>query len=53
MGIGKTLLSKLLEKADTLNLDVTIDLPTDFEYFSRSLYLENFKPTMQRFIRKK
>jgi GNAT superfamily N-acetyltransferase len=53
MGIGKTLLAKLLEKADKQNLDVTIDLPEETGFFSRSLLLENFKPGMQRFIRKK
>jgi len=53
MGIGKTLLSKLIEKADEKNLDVSIDLPSETDFFSRSLLLENFKPLMQRFIRKK
>jgi len=52
MGLGKTLLAKLLEKADKLKLDVTVDVPIDSEFFSRSLLLENFKPTMQRFVRK-
>jgi GNAT superfamily N-acetyltransferase len=51
MGIGKTLLSRLLEKADILKLDVIIDLPSGFDYFSRSLHLENFKPIMQTFFR--
>jgi len=53
LGLGKTLLSKLLEKADKQNLDVSIDVPKDTDFFSRSLLLENFKPSMQRFIRKK
>ncbi|MCL2721922.1 MAG: GNAT family N-acetyltransferase [Treponema sp.] len=53
MGLGKTLLAKLLEKADKNNLDVTIDLPVETDYFSRSLLLENFKPVIQRYIRKK
>jgi ribosomal protein S18 acetylase RimI-like enzyme len=53
MGIGKTLLVKLLEKADKQNLDLSIDLPAEAQFFSRSLLLENFKPCMQRFIRKK
>jgi len=52
LGIGKTLLSKILEKADRLKLDIIIDLPIESEYFSRSLYLENFKPFVQSFIRK-
>jgi len=53
MGLGKTLLSKLLEKADKQKLDVSIDVPKDTDFFSRSLLLENFKPSMQRFVRKK
>jgi len=53
MGLGKTLLLKLLEKADTCKFDVTIDLPSELDFFSRSLLLEEFKPCMQRFIRKK
>ena len=53
MGVAKTLLSKLLEKADEQNLEVSIDLPAETDFFSRSLFLENFKPDMQRFIRKK
>jgi len=52
MGLGKTLLAKLLEKADKLKFDVSIDVPKDTDFFSRSLLLENFKPAMQRFIRK-
>jgi len=53
MGIGKTLLSKVAEKADKKNLDISIDLPAETGYFSRALLLENFKPVMQRFVRKK
>jgi len=53
MGIGGTLLVKLIEKADKQNLDLAIDLPSEADFFSRSLLLENFKPCMQRFIRKK
>ncbi|MDR0322408.1 MAG: GNAT family N-acetyltransferase [Treponema sp.] len=53
MGIGKTLLAKLLEKADERGLDVTIDLPSNVDFFSRSLHLENFTPCMQRFVRRK
>ena len=49
MGIGKTLLAKLLEKAGEQT--VTIDLPVGMEHFSRALHLEDFKPCMQRFIR--
>jgi len=51
MGIGKTLLSKLLEKAG--DQSVVIDLPAGCEYFSRVLYLENFTPVMQRFVKSK
>jgi len=51
LGIGKMLLTKLLETADEKKLDVTIDLPCESAFFSRSLLLENFKPGMQRFIR--
>lgn len=49
MGIGKTLLAKLLEK--TGGQTVTFDLPAGYEYFSRTLHIENFKPVMQRFVR--
>jgi len=52
LGLGKTLLAKLIEKADKLKLDVTIDIPSDADFFARSLLLENFKPAMQRFVRK-
>jgi ribosomal protein S18 acetylase RimI-like enzyme len=52
MGLGKTMLAKLLEKADEKKLNVVIDLPAEADFFSRSLLLENFKPVMQRFIRK-
>ncbi|MDR2542634.1 MAG: GNAT family N-acetyltransferase [Treponema sp.] len=53
MGIGKLLLSKVLEKADHLKLEATIDLPSESDFFSRTLYLESFEPCMQRFIRKR
>ncbi|MCL2210715.1 MAG: GNAT family N-acetyltransferase [Treponema sp.] len=52
MGIGKTLLSKVIEKADENKLDISIDIPFETDFFSRSLLLENFKPVMQRFVRK-
>jgi len=51
MGLGKALLGKVLEKADEQKLDVTIDLPSSSEFFSRSLHLENFQPVMKRFLR--
>jgi ribosomal protein S18 acetylase RimI-like enzyme len=50
MGIGKTLLAKLLEKA-AAGQGVIFDLPAGCEYFSRALYIENFKPVMQRFVK--
>jgi ribosomal protein S18 acetylase RimI-like enzyme len=53
IGLGKTLLAKLLESAENHKLDVTLDLPAETDFFSRSLLLENFKPCMQRFIRRK
>jgi len=53
MGIGKTLLSKVLSKADENNLDVSIDVPKETEFFTRSLLLENFEPVVQKFYRKK
>jgi ribosomal protein S18 acetylase RimI-like enzyme len=49
MGLGKTLLAKLVEKAG--NKKIVIDLPIGIDYFSRSLHLENFKPFMQRFVK--
>jgi len=52
MGIGKMLLARLIEKADEKKINVSIDVPFEFDYFSRSLLLEGFKPCMQRFIRK-
>ena len=52
MGIGKTLLEKIAEKADREKLEVIIDLPFESDFFSRTLHLENFKPSMQRFVRK-
>jgi len=52
MGIGKTLLEKITEKADKEKLEVTIDLPVESDFFTRTLHLENFKPYTQRFVRK-
>jgi len=52
MGIGTTLLEKIVEKADKEKLEVIIDLPVESDFFSRALHLENFKPYMQRFVRK-
>jgi GNAT superfamily N-acetyltransferase len=50
MGLGKTLLAKLLEKAQNNKINITIDLPEDLSFFSRSLHLENFIPFTQRFV---
>jgi len=52
LGIGKTLLSKMIEEADKKGFDVKINLPLKYEYFSRTLFLENFRPISQEFIRK-
>jgi ribosomal protein S18 acetylase RimI-like enzyme len=52
LGLGKALLSKLLEKADAQKFTVTIDLPSGTEYFARSLHIEDFKPCVQRFVRR-
>jgi ribosomal protein S18 acetylase RimI-like enzyme len=49
LGLGKALLAKFLEKTQDLKLNITIDLPAGTEYFERSLHLENFKPSVQRF----
>jgi len=49
LGLGKALLAKLLEKTRNCGFCITIDLPASTEYFARSLHLENFKPSVQRF----
>jgi ribosomal protein S18 acetylase RimI-like enzyme len=52
LGLGKALLSRLLEKADERGItSVTADLPAETENFSRALRLENFTPCVQRFVR--
>ena len=61
LGLGKGLLSRLLEKADSWAdyakdsarkiSSVTFDLPAGQEYFSRVLLRESFKPCVQRFCR--
>ncbi|MDR0444629.1 MAG: UPF0158 family protein [Treponema sp.] len=48
LGLGKALLAKLLEKTDG---QVSIDLPSSAEGFSRALHLEGFKPCVQRYIK--
>jgi len=49
LGLGKALLAKLLEKTQNCGFCITIDLPAGIDFFSRSLHLENFKPSVQRF----
>jgi GNAT superfamily N-acetyltransferase len=52
LGLGKTLIARLLERADSLHIpDVIIDLPAGQEYFSRALLRESFKPRVTRFYR--
>jgi GNAT superfamily N-acetyltransferase len=50
MGIGKALLAILLEKINNQSV-ITIDLPQGFDFFSRALHMENFKPCITKFIR--
>ncbi|MCL2800868.1 MAG: UPF0158 family protein [Treponema sp.] len=52
MGLGKTLLAKLIKTADEEKLDVSIDVPAKSDFFTRSLLLENFKPVTQTFVRR-
>jgi GNAT superfamily N-acetyltransferase len=52
LGLGKTLIARLLEQADRLNIrDVIIDLPAGQDFFSRALLRESFKPCVTRFYR--
>jgi GNAT superfamily N-acetyltransferase len=52
LGLGKALISRLLEKADSRNIsNVIIDLPAGQEFFSRALLRESFKPCVQRYCR--
>jgi len=53
LGLGKTLLSKFLEKADEQKFAVTIDLPAGMEHFARTLHLEEFKLCIQKFARER
>jgi len=52
LGLGKELIAKILKNADEKKLDVTIDIPAQIDFFTRSLLLENFKLISKRFIRK-
>jgi len=49
MGLGKTLLSKFLEKTE--GKTVTIELPVKSEFFARSLRLEGFRAVSYKFKR--
>jgi ribosomal protein S18 acetylase RimI-like enzyme len=50
LGIGETLLTKLLESLDPKEIDqVLLDLPSGTEGFSRVLHRESFKPYMVRY----
>jgi len=49
MGLGKTLLSKLLEKTEEKT--ITIEVPVESEFFARSLHLEGFKMVSYKFKR--
>ena len=52
LGLGKTLIARLLEKADNQNItNVIIDLPAGQEFFSRALLREAFKPCVTRYHR--
>jgi len=52
LGLGKTLIARLLEKADSMNIpNVIIDLPAGQDFFSRALLRESFKPCVTRFYR--
>jgi len=52
LGLGKALLSRLLEQADSEKiLHVIADLPAGQEHFARALLRENFSPRVQRYCR--
>ncbi|MDR2921734.1 MAG: GNAT family N-acetyltransferase [Treponema sp.] len=52
LGLGKELVARLLEKADSLNIaNVVIDLPAGQEFFSRALLRESFRPCVMRYCR--
>jgi GNAT superfamily N-acetyltransferase len=52
MGLGKTLIARLIEKADSLNIaNVIIDLPSEQDFFSCALLRESFKPCVTRYCR--
>ena len=52
LGLGKSLLTRILEQADTQKIKQTIiDLPAGQDYFARVLLREFFKPHVQRYGR--
>jgi ribosomal protein S18 acetylase RimI-like enzyme len=52
LGLGKALIARLLEQADSEKTPkIIIDLPAGQEHFSRALLRENFKPGVQRYYR--
>ena len=52
LGLGKSLVARLLEQADSQKIpQVIIDLPAGQEYFLRVLLREFFKPAAQRYVR--
>jgi GNAT superfamily N-acetyltransferase len=52
LGLGKALLARLLEQADSEKIShVIIDLPAGQGHFSRALLRENFNPSVQRYCR--
>jgi len=53
LGLGKTLLARLLKQADSRNISrISIDLPAESETFSRVLSREDFQPVVTRYCRK-
>jgi GNAT superfamily N-acetyltransferase len=54
LSLAKTLIVRLLEKADRLNItNVIIDLPIEQDFFSRALLREEFKPCVTRYHRER
>jgi len=52
LGLGKSLLERLLEQADSEKLPpVILDLPAGQGHFARALLRENFAPCVQRYCR--
>jgi len=52
LGLGKTLITLLLEKSDKLKIpDIVIDLPSEQDFFARALLRESFKPRVTRYYR--